>query len=155
MAGTDINMVALSGHLAADMRVAQLSSGTAAGNFTLACNRYIASTTGEAIQRTAFIDCTLYGRAAERLAPFMAKGKEVFVLGRIDQDKWTKDGQNFSRLRIVCEQVKLSGTVKKNYSEQPQSQPQAREPDWQSEGDAALSQNSWADAGPDLEGIPF
>ena len=53
---------------------------------------------------------------AESLKPYLKKGTQICVDGHLKQDKWQKDGQNFSKVSIVADNVQLLGGGKKDGS---------------------------------------
>lgn len=55
---------------------------------------------------------------AENLKPYLTKGKMILIAGHLKQDRWEKDGQKFSRIKIEVEEVQLLGG---NSSENPNS----------------------------------
>ncbi len=54
----------------------------------MTCNRRFKTAGGEDREEVAFIDCTALGRQAEVIAQFCAKGKPLFVEGRLKYDHW-------------------------------------------------------------------
>lgn len=46
---------------------------------------------------------------AESLKQYLVKGKSVAVEGILKQDRWEKDGQKHSRVRIIAESLQLLG----------------------------------------------
>lgn len=56
-----------------------------------------------------FFDVTLFGKMAETLKPYIAKGKTVAVDGKLVQDRWEKDGQKVSKIYIKADYVQLLG----------------------------------------------
>lgn len=56
-----------------------------------------------------FFDVTLFGKMAETLKPYIAKGKTVAVDGKLVQDRWEKDGQKFSKIYIKADYIQLLG----------------------------------------------
>lgn len=108
---TDINRVNIIGRLTRDIGekdFAYLSSGTARLNVSIAVNRSRKSN-GEWIDETSFFDVTIWGKTAENLKPYLTKGKQIGIDGYLKQDRWEKDGQKFSRVVIVAENVALLG----------------------------------------------
>jgi len=57
----------------------------------------------------SFFDVTIWGKTAENLKPYLVKGKQIAVDGYLKQDRWQKDGQNFSKVNIVANSVQLLG----------------------------------------------
>ena len=68
------------------------------------------------LKYTTYFDANIYGRMAENLKPYLIKGKMILIAGRLKQDRWEKDGQKFSRIKIEVEEVQLLGG---NSSESP------------------------------------
>src|SRR3712207_7176693 len=51
--------------------------------FRSAVGRKFKTATGEQKEETAFIDCTVFGKGGEIFNQYMAKGKQVFIEGRL------------------------------------------------------------------------
>lgn len=112
---TDINNVNLVGRLTRDIDIRYTQSGTAIGSCAIACNRSIKK--GEQWEDEAsFFDVTVFGKMAEGLKDYLTKGKQIAVSGYLKQDRWQKDGQNFSKVGIVAESIQLLGGEKKEQS---------------------------------------
>lgn len=60
-------------------------------------------------QSVSFFDVTIWGKPAESLKPYITKGKQLGINGRLKQDRWEKDGRNYSKVYIVAESVQLLG----------------------------------------------
>ena len=60
-------------------------------------------------QSVSFFDVTIWGKPAESLKPYITKGKQLGIDGRLKQDRWEKDGRNYSKVFIVAENVQLLG----------------------------------------------
>lgn len=124
---TDINSVVMTGRLTRDIEVRYTNSGTAAGSFSLAVNEPVRKGDGWE-ERANFFDCTLFGKAAESLKPYLTKGCPVTVSGRLAQDRWEKDGQKYSRVKILVLEIRLCGGGKNDGGkpgQQASSAPQA------------------------------
>lgn len=103
MAG-NFNKVFLMGNLTRDVEVRQLPSGGSVANIGLAVNRRFKTQDGQAREETTFVDCEAWGRTAEVMAQYLAKGRPVFIEGRLRLDTWQdKDGGNRSKLKVVVE----------------------------------------------------
>ena len=104
----DINQVTLVGRLVRDPELRYSTSGTAILGFDIAVNRSVKkgdNWTDEA----SFFNCTLFGKQAEAVSKYMEKGKQVAVSGELTQDRWEKDGQKHSRVKIICNSLQLLG----------------------------------------------
>ena len=105
-----INRVILSGNLTRDAELKQTQSGRQVLSFSVAVNdRAQNKQTGEWEDRPNFIDCTLWGDRAGKIAQFMTKGARVAVEGKLHQRSWEQDGQKRSKLEVnVFEVVFMS-----------------------------------------------
>ena len=108
---TDINNVTLVGRLTKDADIRYTTSGTAVLNFSVAVNE--SRKQGEQwVEEVSFFDVTLFGRIGESIHKYMAKGKQVAISGRLQQQRWQKDGQNYSKVAVVANYVQLFGVVR-------------------------------------------
>ena len=104
------NRVILMGNLTRDIEIKYLQSGTAVADVTVAVNdRRKNQQTGEWIEEVTFVDVTMWGRTAEIAGEYLSKGSPVLVEGRLKLDRWEKDGQKHSKLRVVCENMRMVG----------------------------------------------
>ncbi|GMV24116.1 MAG: hypothetical protein AMXMBFR58_01470 [Phycisphaerae bacterium] len=102
MAG-NFNKVILLGNLTRDPELRHTSGNQAVANIGLAVNRRWRSPDGEQREETTFVDCEAWGKTAEVMCQYLAKGRPVFIEGRLKLDQWEKEGQKFSKLRVVVE----------------------------------------------------
>jgi single-strand DNA-binding protein len=102
MAGS-FNKVILLGNLTRDPELRHTSGNQAVANIGLAVNRRWRSPEGEQREETTFVDCEAWGKTAEVMCQYLAKGRPVFIEGRLKLDQWEKEGQKFSKLRVVVE----------------------------------------------------
>lgn len=103
MAG-NFNKVYLMGNLTRDVEIRHTSGNNAVGNFGIATNRKFKTQSGEQREEVTFVDCEAWGRTAEVMSQYLAKGRPVFIEGRLKLDQWEgKDGSKQSKLRVVVE----------------------------------------------------
>lgn len=103
-----INNVTVSGNLTRDAELRHTNSGFSVLGFGVAVNdRMKNQQTGEWEDRPNFIDCTLFGTRAEKLAGFLTKGVKVVVNGKLRQTRWEKDGQKHSKIEVVVDDVEF------------------------------------------------
>lgn len=112
----NINTVAIVGRLTRDMDFSYTSSNVACGKIAIACDEL---RKGE--KYTNFFDVVLWGKPAENLKPYLTKGKQIAISGRLHQDRWEKDGQRRSAVNIIAAEVQLLGGDRQQ-STQPQQQ---------------------------------
>lgn len=100
----DYNKVLLMGNLTRDVELKYTTGNQAVANIGLAVNRRYKSREGEQREETTFVDCEAWGRTAEVMNEYLAKGRPVFIEGRLKLDQWQdQDGNNRSKLKIVVE----------------------------------------------------
>ena len=120
---TDTNVIALTGRLVKSMEVIHTQNQYAIGNFTLAVNRARKDKDGKWADRASFIDCSLLGNSVDNLSSYLIKGKQVSIQGYLEQDRWEKDGQKFSRIRVVITNLVLIGGQKPQTDDTPPQVP--------------------------------
>lgn len=104
-----------------------VANGNARANVTIAVNR--SKKQGDQwVDKTSYFDVTIWGKTAENLKPYLNKGQKICVKGFLDQDRWEKDGQKFSRVGIVAESVELCGTPNNNQNNASQMQNNYQQP---------------------------
>lgn len=99
------NRVLLMGNLTRDVELRYTpGNNTAVANIGLAVNRRYRTGEGEQREETTFVDCEAWGRTAEVMNQYLAKGRPVFIEGRLKLDQWQdQQGQNRSKLKVVIE----------------------------------------------------
>ena len=104
------NKVILMGNLTRDIEIRHINSNTAVGNFGLAVNRKFKTQAGEQREEVTFVDCEAWGRTAEVMAQYLAKGRSVLIDGRLKLDQWDdKDGGGKrSKLSVVVENFQFT-----------------------------------------------
>ena len=109
---TDMNHVFLIGRLTRDLGADERSFGyvgngqTARAQISIAVNR--SKKEGDQwIDEVSYFDITIWGKTAENLKQYLQKGKQIAVDGYLKQDRWQKDGQNFSKVSVVANAVQL------------------------------------------------
>ena len=110
----NLNSVHLIGNLTRDPEVRYTPKGTAVCDLSLAINRSIPPEKegGDWREETVFVDVTLWGKTAENAGQYLAKGRSVFVDGRLALETWDdkQSGQKRSRLKVVAESVQFLGS---------------------------------------------
>jgi len=78
-------------------------------SFSVAVNRYEKDRDGTAGEAVHFFDVRVLGARAKGLATFLVKGQGVTVQGDLVQEKWEKDGQKRTAVRILAREVVTHG----------------------------------------------
>lgn len=105
-----LNKVMLIGNLGKDPEVRYTTAGTAVASFSIATSERFKNKTGEWDERTEWHNITLWGRLAEIAGEYLAKGKTVYIEGRLQTRKWQdKDGRDRYTTEIVGEKMQMLG----------------------------------------------
>ena len=105
-----MNNVILVGRLSKDPDVRYTQSQMAVARFTVAVDRPPRGAS-QGDQPTAdFIDVTAFGKTAEIIEKFFAKGKWIGVQGRIQNNNYTnKDGVKIYGYQVVADRIEFIG----------------------------------------------
>lgn len=102
----DVNVVAVSGRVTANPVLRFTQSGRAVLSFSVATNDRVK--VGDRWEdRPNYVECSVFGAGAESLSRIMAKGRQVFVCGRLHWRSWEKDGERRSQLSVVVDRLSL------------------------------------------------
>jgi single-strand DNA-binding protein len=98
-----MNSITVSGSLGKDAELKQMNSGD------YICNFSIADSMGKD-KGTIWWNCSLFGKRAESLAPYLVKGQAVTVSGTITEREWTdKEGAQRKSMDVRVNDVALQG----------------------------------------------
>src|SRR3954467_7934659 len=100
------NRVILVGNLTRDPELRYIPSGTAVSDIGLAVNDRV-KRGDQWVGEGTFVDITLWGRTAEIANEYLSKGSPVLIEGRLKLDRWEKDGQKHSKLRVTAEKMQM------------------------------------------------
>jgi single-strand DNA-binding protein len=103
------NRVILVGNLTRDPELRYIPSGTAVSDIGLAVNDRI-KRGDQWVDEVTFVDITLWGRTAEIANEYLSKGSPVLIEGRLKLDRWEKDGQKHSKLKVVGDKLQMLGS---------------------------------------------
>jgi single-strand DNA-binding protein len=120
-----MNNVTLIGRLTRDSELKYSSGGAAIASLSIAVNSK--KKQGDRwVDEVDYFDCTLFGKQAESLNQYLNKGKQIGITGRLKQNRWEKDGQNYSKVVVIVNQIDLLGGTERQspqggYPQQRQS----------------------------------
>jgi single-strand DNA-binding protein len=102
-----VNRIELIGYMGAMPEMRFTANGAPVTNFSLATNRIWRDQSGETCKATDWHRVTAWGRLAEVVNQYMATGKRVRVIGRLEYQTWNdkESGALRSRAVIVASQV--------------------------------------------------
>ncbi|HEY1081834.1 MAG TPA: single-stranded DNA-binding protein [Prosthecobacter sp.] len=105
------NKVMLIGNLTRDPEVRYTPKGSAVCDMAIAVNRRYMTDSGERQEEVTYLDIVLWGKTAELAGQYLAKGRSVFIEGRLQMDTWEDKatGQKRSKIRVVAENMQFLG----------------------------------------------
>lgn len=102
------NFVMISGNLTRDPELRLTAGGTQVLSFTVAVNdRRKNPQTGEWEESPNFVGCVMFGRRAEAISRYLAKGSKVCLKGSLRYSTWERDGQKRSKLEVVVDDIEF------------------------------------------------
>ena len=142
----NINVVVETGRLTKAAELKYPRDGFAVVNFTIAVNES-KKKGDEWTKYPNYFDVTFTGNYAAAIQKSLSKGLEVTVSGRLHQDRWEKDGQKYSKIVIIANNVEPGRPPKESTAE-------ANAPAYSSE-QAPAEQPDFADSQEYSDEIPF
>jgi single-strand DNA-binding protein len=104
------NKVILVGNLTRDPQLTYLPSQMAVVEFGIAINRTWKGADGQKKEEVCFVDVRAYGKPAETINHYMAKGQQILIEGRLSFQQWqAQDGSKRSKHIVVAESFQFMG----------------------------------------------
>ncbi len=104
------NRVQLIGHVGQDPEVKTFDGGKKVANITIATNDYYINDKGEKIENTEWHRVTAWGKTAEIIEKYVAKGKEIAIDGKLTHRSYDdKDGTKRYVTEVVVNDILLLG----------------------------------------------
>jgi single-strand DNA-binding protein len=117
-----MNSITIAGQLGRDAEVRQLNNGDPVCAFSLADSQ-------GRDKPTIWWNCSLFGKRAESLAPYLLKGQSVTVSGNVTEREWTdKDGAKRKSMDVRVGDVALQGGKREGSAAPPAPAQQTRAP---------------------------
>ena len=122
----NLNRVIINGNLTTDCKLEYGRSGTAYGGFCIAVN----ISEKNWVDVPSFFEVKAFGKLFESQHPYLTKGANVTVEGKLKQEKWeTKDGEKRHKIVIVADTLYLGPRKKDGGSGEPKFESASPEPD--------------------------
>ena len=140
-----LNNCTIQGRLTRDPELRYTASNTPVASFTLAVDRSRKNANGE--YDTDFIDCATFGKTAEFVKNWFAKGMMAIVVGRIQSRNWEdRNGNKRTSIEINASEI-LFGESKKD---KPTPNPEPAVPRF----DLSVGDDDFTELD-DMSGVPF
>ena len=103
-----LNRATVLGNATRDPEVRQIASGQSVCSFGVATNRSWTDAAGVKQEAAEFHNIVAWGKLAEICGQYLAKGRKVYVEGRMQTREWqAKDGNKRQTMEIVAENIIL------------------------------------------------
>jgi single-strand DNA-binding protein len=104
------NKVQLIGHVGNDPEIKTFDGGRKLASFTLATNENYKNDKGEKVEETQWHKLVAWGKTAEIIEKYVAKGKEIAVEGKLSHRSYDdKNGEKRYITEVVVNEVLLLG----------------------------------------------
>jgi len=108
---SSLNKVMLIGRLGRDPEVRHTPEGTPVATFSMATGEFWTDKNGTRQERTEWHNIVAWNRLAELSRRFLAKGRQVYIEGRIRTREWDdRDGNKRRTTEIIAGQMVLLGS---------------------------------------------
>lgn len=105
------NKIIIVGHLGRDQEMRYTPQGTAVSNFSIATTERRKDRSGEMQEMTTWFKVSVWGKQAEAVSPYLLKGRQVYVEGRLRTEEYTdRDGNKRVSLEVTASDIQLLGS---------------------------------------------
>lgn len=102
----DFNQAIIMGNLTRDPELRTTPSGQSVATFAVATNRSWNDPSGERKDSVEYHDVVAWGKLGELVSNYLAKGRKVLVVGRLQTRNWEgQDGTKKQRTEIVATDI--------------------------------------------------
>lgn len=102
------NSIQLIGHLGKDVELTEFDSGKKKVSFTMATNDFYKNTEGEKVQETQWHNVIAWGKLAELMDKYLAKGSEVLLKGKLVHRSYQdKTGNTRNISEVIADEMVL------------------------------------------------
>jgi single-strand DNA-binding protein len=99
------NQAIIMGNLTRDPELRATPGGQQVASFSVATNRSWQDAGGERKEAVEYHEIVAWGKLGELAAQYLAKGRKVMIIGRLQTQSWEKDGIKRQRTEIVASDV--------------------------------------------------
>lgn len=122
-----VNKVILIGNLGADPEV-RTAGPTVVGKLRVATSSRVKEG-DQWVDRTEWHHVVCFGKTAENVGRYLAKGRQVYVEGRLRTNKWQdKEGKDRYTTEIIADEVRFLGAGAGSGESKPREQPHEAPP---------------------------
>lgn len=102
----DLNRVTLVGRLTRDPELRHTAGGDGVCSMRIAVSSRARDENGQWGDKSNFFDVTVFGRQAENVVNYLAKGRRIGVDGRLSWREWTaQDGSKRQNVEVIANDI--------------------------------------------------
>lgn len=107
------------GRLGKDPELKSLSNETSVCNFSVAVSKKWKKKDGTQEEKTTWIGMSAWGKTAEVISKYLAKGSQAYFEGELETSSWEKNGEKRYKTEVRVERIEfLEKAVKKEESQE-------------------------------------
>lgn len=106
-----VNKVIIVGRLGGDPEMKAIGQGTTVTRLNVATSENWVGKDGQKQERTEWHRIVVWGKLAELCGKYLAKGRQVYVEGRLQTNSYEKNGVKMYSTEIVANTVQFLGSV--------------------------------------------
>jgi len=105
-----MHKITIIGHLGRDPEMRITPEGQNVTSFSVASTRKYKTGAGEQREETEWFNCSAWGKLAEVCNEYLAKGKQVYVEGRLKSRSYqTQNGETRFSIDVRCSEIQFLG----------------------------------------------
>ena len=123
-----VNKVIVLGRLGKDPELRYTQGGTAVCSMSVATSEKRKDNQGNTQENTEWHRIVVWSKAAENCSKYLAKGREVYIEGRLQTRSWEdNNGQKRYATEIIANQVQFIGSAPQGQQQQQQQRPEFKD----------------------------
>jgi len=83
-------------------------------NATISVKRFYKNAEGEMVEEVSYFDTEVYGQLARLFEEKGKIGREIRLVGRLKQNRWTEGDKEFSKVFVVAEHIEFKYMANKS-----------------------------------------
>ena len=125
----DLNSCSFIGRLGKDPKITATTNGGSIANFSIACSDdYKDKQTGQKVDQTNWINIVAFGKLAEIIGQYLAKGSRIYISGKQVTRKWQdQSGADRYSTEIVANEMQMLDSKPDGQQQQAQQQQSAQQ----------------------------
>jgi len=123
-----LNKATIIGHLGADPELRYTENNTPVVSFSVATNESYKDAQGQLVEKSEWHRVTAWRKLAEVMAEHLHKGSKVYIEGKLETRKYTKDGQDHYSTQIVASEFMFLDSKQSDCPKTDNRRPDTQEP---------------------------